>query len=209
MSQLPNYMGIYMLIVTLFVLSFIYQSVGASWKTRPWIPLLAGVLILLAAYAATLAIDDQTKQTKAAAENAAKHGKLQERETFMMFTEANERQTKLLELVTIPLAVSLIASSLFARADRAFQAKVVEFEERKAELEQRERDVTDEEAGLVDDLTSGLRGQSVIDRRNAISEKRSAITFEHWKLLDDYGDLLSARLVRRVERKKRRPPMRS
>ncbi|MCX2864608.1 hypothetical protein OOZ63_22510 [Paucibacter sp. PLA-PC-4] len=199
-------MGIYMLITTIFVFFVVYGYVGVSWKTRPWIPLLAGVLLLVAAYVATLAIDGTSKQLRATAEKAATQGNLKDRETLMTFAEANDRQTKLLELVTIPLAVSLIASAFFAKADRAFQAKATEFEGRQSELEQREGALVEDEAALIRDLISGLRGQGVIDRHEGILEKRKDLNFDHWFLLDDYRDLLNARLVQRRERRSRRPP---
>lgn len=206
MNQLPNYMGVSMLFVTLSVLLVFYQFAGIRWKTHPWIPLVVGILLLMIAYTQTLAINSLSKQNIAKGEEMAVQGRLKDQEKLKTLATAQEYQSKLLEIVTIPLAVSIIAAALFGRVDRAYQARVVEYEDRKYALHAQETDLVEEEKTLLEDLASGVRGQGMIDRYKAILEKRFRLGDEHWYILDDFSDLIQARLVRRVDRLRRRRP---
>lgn len=208
MNELPNYMGACLLILTLFFLSMIYQSAGVRWKTQPWIPLAIGVFLLLSAYAVTLVINGQMRANIAAGEEMAKKGRLQEQQALKTMVTIDEYQLKLLELVTIPLAVSMIAAALFARVDRVYQARVVGYEERRATLYERQQKLAEDEELLEEDLKNGARGQGVIDRYRALSKRYLDLIDEHFDLVDDFSDLIRPRIVHGVKRAGRRHPPR-
>lgn len=209
MNELPNYMGASLLLLTLFLLAVIYQFAGVRWKTQPWIPLAIGVLLLLSAYAVTLVISGNMRANIAVGEEMAKKGKIQDQQAIKTMVTMDEYQLKLLELVTIPLAVSMIAAALFARVDRVYQARVVEYEERRATLHERQQKLAEDDELLDEELKNGARGQGVIDRYRALSKRYLNSIDEHFDVLDDFSDLIRPRLVHGVMRAGRQFPPRA
>jgi len=209
LSQLPNYMGVFMLMATLFLFGTVYQYAGISWKTKPWIPLIAGLVILVGAYFVTLTLNGQAKDALSTSELALKQGDVRAGEVLKALAEADEHQSKLLELVTIPLALSLIATALFSNADRAFQAKINEYEERRSEIERREFEIDEEDDAFEKDLDNGIRGKDLLDRHKTIRRKRLDLFNERDELWDDYSELIEARLVPSLNRGNRRKSRRT
>lgn len=204
MDSLAANISIAALGATLILVHLIYQSASIEWKTRPWIPLVAGVVVLLLGYGQHVWITQMASEKTAAAVHMTSSGHPKEAAVLMALALADERIAKLLELVQIPIAVSLIASSLFARADHVFNAKVNEYDERYAELEEREREIEEEDDALGRDLAEGVRGQGVIDRWKQIRLKRLDLFDAREDLQDDFRGLIDARLVRGSVRKPRR-----
>lgn len=193
-NSLPAIFGCAVVITILCV----YNFAGWHWKARPWIPLILGTGLLLGGFALDVVLSNNISKIRDHSEISSNPTQVDAplvHRTLSEIANGQERQIKLLELVTIPLAVALISTALFARADREFSAKVTAYSKRCKELLHLERDLGSIEAQLVNELTTGLRGRELLNRWENLRATRNRLLDRRMDVLDDFENLIESELV--------------
>ncbi|AMP12300.1 hypothetical protein CPter291_0004 [Collimonas pratensis] len=108
---------------------------------------------------------------------------------------ANEFLAKLIELVTIPLAVSLIAAALIAKADINFQARIKRYRKNCEKLADLEAKVEIAEQEFERCLDANARGKILLDAREKLSYLRTQVREHRWQIFDEFQPLIDADFV--------------
>lgn len=95
----------------LVLLLSIYNAAGWRWKAHPYVPLLLGITTLAIAFAAHLWLTSTAVDIKEFVDHAPKTLKKEQLQVFAATLRTNESLAKLVELFTIPLAVSVIVAT--------------------------------------------------------------------------------------------------
>lgn len=117
---------------------------------------------------------------------------------------ASERQLKLLELVAIPLAVSLIAAAVLLRVDREFTSQLAEYSDARDSLADIEDEVQNKAKRLDGALAEGMRGQPLLDLHKDLIHCQAMALHRFIDLDDRFARLIRARFVPAPTKKRRK-----
>ncbi|MFJ2988187.1 hypothetical protein ACIPF8_09995 [Collimonas sp. NPDC087041] len=182
-------------ILPIFVIISIYNAVSWNWKTKPIRPLLIGLVMLVVAFVGQSYSASEFVNTKIILD---KPGITLPQDAVHVLTavgRANEFLTKLIELVTIPLAVSLIAAALIAKADINFQARIKRYQKKCEKLADLEAKVEIAEQEFERCLDVKARGKILLDAREKLSYLRTQAREHRWKIFDEFQPLIDTDFV--------------
>ncbi len=184
-------------VLPLLIILSLYNWVGWNWKTKPVIPLLSGLAILIAAYAAHIYLSNNVANTLKFLDRPPIPLSTDQIHVFTATAQGNQNLAKLLELLTIPLAVSLIAAALFAKADIDLGKKLERYRGHCQELAGFEEKIEVAEQDLIRVLHEGERGKPLLEKTNALRDLRHHARWLREEILDEFRPLIEAAVVPR------------
>ena len=114
--------------------------------------------------------------------------------------ESNELLAKLIELVIIPIAVSLIVAALFAKADLSFQEKVRKYELKCETLSRLEKDVERVKRDIEQGYASGEEQSSLKAKEENVLTRNYKILELEMNIEEEFESLIEANLIRPIKR---------
>lgn len=189
--------------LTLFAVYFVYSFIDHTWKQKPSRPFIIGFILLFVSFAWQVYLSTESTSMKSLIEKGAitrSQGDLAITEKNAMpkaavaFWKSNvvayEAQSKWIELLIIPLAVSLIATAFFVKADLALADRVKEYKSFIGKFDQREKEIALRESGLEIKLENDERGLAITDEFKLIRQLRIQLVLDRADLRREYVDVL-------------------
>lgn len=164
----------------LLIIALMWQFAHWSWKVRPLVPLLLGLLVLAAAFGANIYLNQSAAESRRVIAQVQDRAKEAELAVLVDTAQANEQLAKLLEFLTIPLGVSLIVAAILWQADLQFNRRILRHDE--------------EAESLLEDRAQLERLRQEIGPRPG-PEELDRVAEERWDRLDE-----AWRTLRRAER---------
>lgn len=180
-------------IVFLMVVNSLFRSAGPRWKTEPWRPLYVSTALLLVAGALDIWLDRTASQTAVnAANNSNSTGVAK---LLQSLAQGQRNEIKLIEFAVIPLAVSLMASAFFTRADLEFSRRVAAYRSARAELSSAWQETLRLESDLAQALDARAPGREVLAKLKEVQEARRKATDGLLSAMEDFEELIGSRTV--------------
>jgi len=114
---------------------------------------------------------------------------------FQAVILGGKSQIKLIELAIVPLAVALMASAFFSRADLKHELEVTAYLAKRAELTRIDAEIAKIDSELQVALAANARGHEIVDRRAELLRLHRAASISLIDALDDFGQLINTKLV--------------
>ncbi|MFZ6720531.1 hypothetical protein [Undibacterium sp. Ji49W] len=181
--------------IPILAVSLIYNSASWKWKIKPLKPMMIGLLLMSVAFAAHMYLSYLSTEIK---KSLTQHPDAFKPAAAQMLTDssnAHESLAKLIELVTIPLAVSLIAAALIIKADVEFTREIRNYAKAKNKILVLEDELSVREENFEERVKNGERGIDFLKEWDEIKRLRHHIRFEYKYLYEDHGELLEANAV--------------
>lgn len=194
MSSINSILPFALVVFALMIIVSLYLAVGPRWRLYPSIPFTIGIGLLAAALAGDLYIDKSQSSALHAAETAQQHD-TQMAGVLKELAAGQHNQIKVLELFVMPLAVSLIASAFFARADRVFAQAVNAYEEKRHELLETETRIRELQESLETSIEQDKRGPQLVSDFQRMKELQRAACEVSADLLMDHSYLIHSKAV--------------
>ncbi|MFZ6774966.1 hypothetical protein ACO0LB_19870 [Undibacterium sp. SXout7W] len=175
---------------TLLAIIFIYNAAVWNWKTKPLIPLSLGLATLILGFAADLYLATKPAEIKQMLDSPKLVLSAEQIKLFKSNVDANDGLAKLLEFVTIPLAVSLIAAAVFAKADSQFIRRLEQYKKACEKLFNLETELTKAEKEFEQRIINGDRGKDFLDHLERLQKFRLHVIFARSDLRREFKDIL-------------------
>lgn len=191
----------------IFILYFIFEQPNWKWKAKPSIPFVVGVALLLSSVSYYWHIDDEVLAEKkilaAAQKKASNMAEIEEKRTrinklsdqYEEMIQSKERVFKLIELIVIPLAVSVIAASLLLRVDLNFASRMKQFGLRFKRLKEHENVLQEARRELIDALDATALSAIIKEKVLTIERLQRTVWEERQRFLEEFKDLIGSDLV--------------
>jgi len=181
------------------VLLVIWNLAGWKWKMQPVAVLSIGITVLVAGLAANIYLQHQTDEIRALLANVDVQTTPEQRKGFLGVAAAHDDLSKMLELVTIPLGVALVAAALLSKADLEFNRYMASYREVARQLNERRQrlDTLEEEMGVF--IDSGQRGKLLIDKWAVLKKERHALRYAERMLRKRFRLLFKEKMVSDAE----------
>nr|CBA26739.1 hypothetical protein Csp_H40090 [Curvibacter putative symbiont of Hydra magnipapillata] len=164
MNSVSTALGMVMALCLAFTAKTIYDYSGWKWKVRPWVPFGLGFLLLCIFVLLSWHLDQSNSVAQRALERSVERNDTNAITTIAAAIQGQQWELKLIELIGIPLAVSLLTTALSNKVDHEYGAKLLEFEKYRDELAALAEEIKGLETELIAALESGLRGKELISR---------------------------------------------
>jgi hypothetical protein len=195
MNKLAYYLLLGGSFLPLLLVISVYNAAGWNWKAKPIIPLVSGMAILALAFVANLWLTTTSAELKQFIDNPPTSATKEALSVFAATAQSDDGLAKLIELVTIPLAVSLIAAALFGKADLEFEATKKRYQRNCERLSQLESELDAAAQRFEASLEAGVRGQSLLTEWHALRARRNEMIFARNELLEEFQPLIDASIV--------------
>lgn len=192
-------------ILPLMVVIWIYQTASWRWRLKPHKIFCLGLILLSAAFVAQIYLSAYSLDTKKFLEHPSPLIPTDTLSVFLAIADSNEILAKLIELVTIPVAVSLIVAALFAKADLSFHEKVKKYEQDCANLYKLKKDIEEKIKEI------GQNNEEDIEENLDLKEKRRDLQYLKDEAFDlqlnieeEFKAFIDAKMVLPLRRKRNR-----
>lgn len=185
--------------VPLLVIGLIWNSTGWNWKVRPIVPLWLGLFVLFAAFAADLYLYSGTVKIRKYLQHPPIEAITQSLSMLVDASDANDQLAKVLELMTIPLGVALVASALTSKSDLEFKRRISQYNGRIEFWRERRYRLDQLEEEFEESLAAGERGQALLDKWTRLKAGRSGVAELEATLRQQFGSLITEEFVEAPE----------
>lgn len=196
MTNLSSFLAAVMAIFMAMTAVTAYTLSGWKWKAKPWIPFVMGLGLLVGFVLLNWQLDNANSRL---ARNAIEPAASQSAALFSAIVQGNLWEMKLIELIGIPLAVSLVTTALTIKVDRELIEEQRKFERRSEEISRIEHEIQNLEIEIEDALKSGLRGAELTKRWKDLRALKDQRLREKWDIQDDFETLIDSNLVKELK----------
>ena len=173
----------------------IWQADKKHWKAKPIKPLRIGLVLLILAFSYEIFLSWQVGELKKFVDHPPANASPTSLEIFRSNIESSELLSKLTELVTIPLAVSLIVAALLVKSDLEFENEKKRFKDYRETVGIFERDLSEAVDNLQTLLNGNARGEPLLSAAKLVRARLDRLLYTKMKSESEFDILLESNLV--------------
>ncbi len=177
----------------------IYNYCGWKWKVRPWMPLCWGFLLLSLSVWLSWHLDQAIYLDQKMLEQARQVDNTDAVAAIAATLQGQQWQLKLIELIGIPLAVSLLVTAFTLKVDKEYGITLLELEECRNELATQQQAIEFVKQEFSQALEGGLLGGGLLKRRDDLTTRQLEQLDRVWDVLDKFEPLIKSKMVKDLD----------